>query len=187
MNVVFCSDETFSRSDCFFVTYMILNTIGVSQLISFYQYVKNETNISQRAINNGRWSILLWYVVQHVIDRCRPHSLNTTSAAGVANLSGRPLSGPRTDGDQRVPPRTSRDATRRSAGCRNIFFPQNHRRRTGRARPKPAPMRTLPHASRPEHRGRETNKISPDAPHYFTRSTTLQPPTTLLGAPHCSL
>jgi hypothetical protein len=76
---------------------------------------------------------------------------------------------------------TRRDATRRSAGCRNIFFPQNHRRRTGRARPKPAPMRTLPHTSRPEHRGRETNKISPDAPHhtaashYFTRSTTLQP------------
>jgi hypothetical protein len=95
--------------------YMILNTIGVSQLISFYQYVKNETNISQRAINNGRWSILLWYVVQHVIDRCRPHSLDTTSAAGVANLSGRPLSGPRTDGDQRVLPRTSRDATRRDA------------------------------------------------------------------------
>jgi hypothetical protein len=122
MNVVFFSDETFSRSDCFFVTYMILNTIGVSQLISFYQYVKNETNISQRAINNGRWSILLWYVVQHVIDRCRPHSLDTTSAAGVANLSGRPLSGPRTDGEQRVPPRTSRDATRRDAVLGAVIF-----------------------------------------------------------------
>jgi hypothetical protein len=101
---------------------MILNTIGVSQLISFYQYVKNETNISQCAINNGRWSILLWYVVQHVIDRCRPHSLDTTSAAGVANLSGRPLSGPRTDGDQRVPPRTSRDATRRDAVLGAVIF-----------------------------------------------------------------
>jgi hypothetical protein len=110
-----------------------------------------------------------------------------SSGTAVANLSGRPLSGPRMGG--RTATRGCRRAflgTRRShcigsasAGC-CIFFPQNHRRRTARARP--------------EHRGRQTNKISPGTllpthPCYsspFPRNKEAEETTILLGAPHCS-
>jgi hypothetical protein len=143
---------------------------------------------------------LLWYVVQHLIDRCRPHTrtppliYSYEISRGVLlarrsriSLGDHSLDRGWADGRRREDAaahfsgRDAATALGRPLLGAVFFFPQNHRRRTARARP--------------EHRGRQTNKISPGTllpthPCYsspFPRNKEAEETTILLGAPHCSL